>query len=526
MGTAPSSYGKIGLASLIMMVSVFSSRIIGLVREVTIAWSGGAGGGVDAYQVAFILPEILNHVVASGFLSITFIPMLSRYISRNDPEGGWQLLSTIITVIGTVLVLLTLTTSLFAPELVHLLAPGLTDPILSAQAVRMTRIILPAQLFFFCGGLFMAVMFTRKQFLLPALAPIVYNLGIILGGVILSPRFGMEGFAWGVLGGAFAGNFLIQYWGARRCGMRLYPAWQVRHPDFIQYLLLTLPLMVGLTMTFSTEILLKFFGSFLSGGSIAALNYALRIMFILVGLFGQAVGVASYPYMATMAAEGRIVELNELLNRTLRFLALVIPVSVLFMVLRREIVFLLFQRGAFDAAATALTAQVLPWLMTGTVAFAAQTVVVRGFYAAQNTWTPALFGTLAVLAGLPLFPVLLGWLGAPGVALALSLTALGQTLLLFVIWNRKSGNSGGKAVYAFVLKITLVSLSIAAVLLPIHHMCCILLQQDTRVGAVIICLIMVTFFTAAASASGRIFHISEIRILETQVVNGVRNVLP
>ncbi len=336
---------KIGVASFIMMASVFASRVIGLFREMTIAYAGGAGGGVDAYQVAFIIPEILNHIVASGFLSVTFIPLFSSYLARNDEQGGWKILSIVLNTFGTLLFILLIVAFCLAPQLVSLLAPGMNDPILFARAVRMTRIIMPAQMCFFSGGLFMAVQFAKEQFMIPALAPLIYNLGIIMGGLLLGPRLGMEGFAWGVLGGAFAGNFVLQYMGAKRCGMKLLPIFSLTHPDFIRYVLLTLPLMVGLTMTFSTEILLKYFGSFLESGSIAALNYALRVMFILVGLFGQAVGVASYPFMAKLAAKGDMDELNNLLNVTLKFLILVIPVSVLFMVLRREIVFLLFQRG-------------------------------------------------------------------------------------------------------------------------------------------------------------------------------------
>ena len=124
----------------------------------------------------------------------------------------------------------------------------------------------------------------------------------------------MEGFSWGVLAGSFLGNFAIQYRGARKVGMKYSPTIDFTHPDFIAYIRLTLPLMVGLTMTFSTEFFLKFFGSYLPEGSIACLNYGLRIMLILVGLLGQAVGTASFPYMARLAAEKQIPEMNRLLT--------------------------------------------------------------------------------------------------------------------------------------------------------------------------------------------------------------------
>ena len=445
----PSLYKKVGLASLIMMASVFLSRVIGLLREMVIAHVGGAGAGVDAYQVAFILPEILNHVVASGFLSVTFIPIFSHYLACNEEEKGWRVFSIILVGFGGLLLIFTAAAFLFTPQIVGLVAPGRPDALFQAHAVRMTRIILPAQFFFFAGGLFMAVQFAKEKFAIPALAPLVYNLGIIFGGLWLGPRFGMEGFSWGVLVGAFVGNFALQYYGARRVGMRFSLCVDLRHPDLKKYILLTLPLMVGLTMTFSTELFFKFFGSFLPAGSIAGLNYALRIMLILVAIFGQAVGVASFPFMARLAAENRLDEMNRLMNTTLRYLALVIPFSVLLMVLRQETVLILFQRGRFDAAATEMTAQVLVLLMAGAFAFAAQTVVVRGYYATQNTLFPAVFGTLSVLASIPLYYLGLKQMGITGVALAMSLSAAFQVILLFVLWNRRSGNPDCRGVYRF-----------------------------------------------------------------------------
>jgi putative peptidoglycan lipid II flippase len=174
-------YKKVGLASLIMMTSVFLSRLTGLIREQVIAYIGGISGGVDAYQVAFIIPEILNHIVASGFLSVTFIPIFTHYLVQNKEEEGWRVFSLILTCFGSVLLLLILIACIFARGFVEILAPGLDDPILIERAVRMTRIIIPAQFFFFSGGMLMAVQFAKEKFFIPALSPLIYNLGIICG---------------------------------------------------------------------------------------------------------------------------------------------------------------------------------------------------------------------------------------------------------------------------------------------------------------------------------------------------------
>jgi putative peptidoglycan lipid II flippase len=493
-----------------MMASIFLSRVMGLMREMVIAGVAGADAAVDAYRVAFIVPEILNHILASGFLSVTFIPIFARYLGEKRSAEGWRVFSLILTVFGSLLLVLIVMAAIFTPSLVRLLAPGRDDPAFFTLAVRMTRIILPAQFFFFAGGLLMAVQFARERFFIPALAPLIYNFGIILGGLLLASRWGMEGFAWGVLGGALVGNFALQVWGARRTGMRFALAWDWRHPDLRRYLRLTLPLMLGLTMMFSTEILSKFFGSYLSAGSIAWIEYAMRIMLMLVAFFGQAVGVASYPFMARMAAEGRTADLNQLLNDTLRYLCIVLPFAVLIIVLREEVVTLLYMRGKFTRSDVLMTAPVLACLMLGAVAFATQTVVNRGFYAMQNTLLPAVYGTLAVILSVPLYYVGLRWLGINGIGLAVSVSAMAQVVLLYALWNRRSGNTGSGDVYRFLGKMALLSVPIGLVLMVLRAGIASRVASGTQSGALFITAAVGSTFVLLMMALGYGLRIREI----------------
>jgi putative peptidoglycan lipid II flippase len=516
-----SIFKKIGFASFIMMASVFASRIIGLVREMAIAWAGGAKAAVDAYQIAFALPEILNHVVASGFLSITFIPILARYLSLGKEKEGYAVFSLVFNGFGLILAAGIVGAMIWTPFFVGILAPGIQDAATFDLAVRMTRIILPAQFFFFAGGLFMAVQFTKEKFFIPALAPLIYNLGIICGGIFLYPYLGMEGFAWGVLGGAFAGNFVLQWAGAKKQGLSHQWIIDFFHKDFKRYVLITLPFMVGLTITFSTEILMKFFGSFLEPGHIAAMNYALRIMFILVGFFGQAIGMASYPFMAQVAATGDMDRLNEIINQTLKFIFLVIPFSVLFIVLRHEIVLILFQRGEFDAAATRITAGILPYFMAAAFAFSAQTFVARGFYALENTLFPALVSTGCMLAGLPVIYLCMKSLGPRGVALGLSVTVMFSAFALFESWNKKSRNQGKGRVYLFLLKLVMVSLFLGTALFVFHlGLTYMILPVDT-VSALIICIVTGLLFVILLPAAGMAFGITEIMTLYKKIAKKV-----
>lgn len=508
---AGSLYRRVGIAAVIMMASVFLSRLFGFLRVMVIAYIGGASGEVDAYQYAFLIPEILNHLLASGFLSVTFIPIFSGYLAANREADGWRVFSVIMTCFGSLLVLLVVVAMFMAPELVALTAPGLEDPGLKAKTIRMTRIIIPAQLFFFAGGLFMAVQFAKERFLVPAAAGLVYNLGIIAGGIFLGPWLGMEGFAWGVLGGAFAGNFVIQYRGAVRLGMVLRPRFDFAHPDLKRYIRLTLPLMLGLTMTFSTEIFFRFFGSYLAGGGTAALDFGLRVMLVLVAFFGQALGTASFPFLARLAGEGKLEEMKGLLNSVLSYLALVIPFSVLFAVLRNEVVVLLFQRGRFDAAATALTARVLLFLMIGAFAFAAQTVVVRGFYALEKMMMPAVFGSIAVLLSLPLYVLGVRFMGAGGVALAVSLSAILQVVTLFAIWNRHIGNPQSRGVYLAFVRMILFSVPAGIVLAVFRAWLVSGIDAAGPGGNLAVALLTGVLFVAILAAGGYGLKIDPIR---------------
>lgn len=501
---------KVGIASLIMMASVFTSRVIGVFRESVIACIGGRGEAVDAYQIAFILPDILNHIVASGFLSITFIPIFSRYLAQDREAAGWRIFSIIFNCFGALLVVMVVAAEIFTPSLIALAAPGLKSPAVIAQVITMTRIILPAQLFFFAGGMFMAVQFAKERFFLPALAPLVYNAGIILGGLLLGPRFGMVGFSWGVLAGAFAGNFVLQYWGAKKLGLRMIPIFVFRHPEFSTYLKITLPLMFGLTMTFSHELFIRFFGSFLPPGSIAGLNYAKLVMLVVVGVFGQAVGAATYPFIARLVAENKLSEANRLLNAALRHLALIIPATAMIMVLRSEVVGLLFQRGKFAAADTADTAGLLVFMMPGAVAFAAQTLVVRGYYAMQNTLFPAVFSTIAVLASIPVYLLGMRAFGARGIALAGALAALFQVILLYALWNRRSANPGSQRVYAFYGKMTVLSLFIGLFLEWFKHAALSGIDATGGLGRLAICGSVGAVFLAIVTAAGFLLRITEI----------------
>ena len=513
-----SIYKKVGIAAAIMTGSIFISRFFGFFRVMVIAYIGGRNEGVDAYQVAFVIPEILNHIIASGFLSITFIPIFSRYLAAGREEQGWRVFSVILTGFGTLLLIFIIISEVFAPELVALIARGRPDPGFREQVLTMTRIVIPAQFFFFAGGLFMAVQFAKEKFFIPALAPLLYNLGIISGGIVLGPRMGMQGFSWGVLTGAIVGNFALQWWGAKRVGLKFSIIFDFKHPDLKRYIKLTLPLMLGLTMFFSMEIFMKFFGAYLPAGSIADLEYSFRTMLLLVAFFGQAVGVAAYPFMARLVAENKMPEMNQLLNNTLKYLAVVIPFSVLIMVLRHEVILVIFQRGKFDAAATVHTSAVLMYLLIGAFAVAANTIVPRAYYAVQDTLFPAIYGTAAVLLSIPIYLLGLKLMGTRGVALAVSLSAIMQVFVLYALWNKRSHNPGGRGVYLFYLKMMGLGIAVGIVLIWFKQLLADWIDPRTFTGSLLTVFLTAVLFLIVLLVASYGFRIKEINDLMAKIL--------
>jgi len=434
---APSSLGKsLSVASAIMMASVFLSRVLAILRDLTLAWFGGTSSQMDAYVAAFLIPDILNHLLAGGFMSVTFIPIFQKHLAAGDEARAWRVFSNLLVVGTVVLTALVCLSMFFTDPILGLMGRQISDPAQRALTGRMTRIILPAQICFYWGALLMAVQYAKKKFLMPALAPLVYNLGIIGGGIALGRWIGIEGFAWGVLAGALLGNLALQVSGARAAGMRFTPVFDLRDPDLKTYVLVTVPLVLGLGMQFSTELFFRYFGSFLGEGGISGLNYSLRIMWTLVGVFGQAVGVASFPFLASLAAEKKFGDMDALAHGVVtKVIAVIVPIAAVMMVLSVNIVAVMYQRGRFDAASTALTAEALAWYLAGSFAVAAHTIVMRNFYALQNTLLPMCVSTAAAIVCIPLFRIFSARMGANGIALVSSVLMAAQFTVLFTIWN-------------------------------------------------------------------------------------------
>ena len=242
--------------------------------------------------------------------------------------------------------------------------------------------MLPAQFCFYQGSILSAVQYAKGRFLIPSLAPVVYNVMIVLGGILLASRFGMTGFAIGVLAGALLGNFLLQVYGAIRVDARFRPNLNLRHPGFILFLRLSVPIMLALSLVFTDDWVIRWFGSYLQPASITWLSYGKTLMRVPLGVVGQGVGVASFPFLAQLYSEGKIDELNRLLNTTTKWLiALLVPISALTIAESSPVVYLVFSHTRLRGPDFNATAATLVLFSLGMFAWGAQNILARGFYA-------------------------------------------------------------------------------------------------------------------------------------------------
>ena len=486
---------RIAAATVIVMASVFLSRVLGLGRDWAIAHQIGANASTDAYNAAFTLPDFLNYLIAGGSLSITFIPVFAKYVAENNEEEGWRIFSTVVTVMGFVLVALVATGELLAGPIVgRLIAPGFS-PLEHARAVFLTRLMLPAQIFFYEGSILSAVQYAKGQFVVPSLAPLVYNLLIIVAGLALSARIGITGFAVGVLLGAVLGNFLLQVYGAVRAGAKFAPNFRVGHPGFRMFLHLSIPIMLALGLTFADDWISRHYASYLQSGAITWLYYAKNLMRVPLGLVGQAIGVASFPILAQLYSEQKYDELNRILNGTFKALiVLLVPISAFMVAESEPLVRLVFLRTRLHGSDYAATAAALVYFSLGLFAWGAQNILARGFYATRNTIVPAVVGTLTTVLSLPAYVWLMHRMAHLGLALASSLGISAYTVLLFFLLARRTQNQERARLVAFFLKVTAASVIAGSVcwrlalylegLMPWQRppFALLLLTMDTAVG--------------------------------------------
>lgn len=423
-------------ATLLLMASTFLSRIIGLVRVKYIMWLFGSGVQADALTAAFVLPDKISYFLVGGAASITFVTILTRYRETGREAEGERSLSVILTTMYLVLGTAILLAEIFAPQYVHWMFHGF-DAQKAAMCVMLTRILLPAQLFFFAGGVFGAVLLVRKQFSVQAVAPLIYGLGTIVGGVLLVKKIGVSSLAIGTVAGAFFGPFFLNWIFARKAGTRYRPILDWHDAGLREWVSLSLPLMAGVSLVTADNWIISYFAS-ATGGAVALMNYAKQFFTAPMAMLAQATGAASMPFFASLWTQGKRYEFaTEVANSVSRVAALGLLAASGMVALGKPAIALVFTGGRFSATDANLCAAYFAVFSVSIFLWSAQAIYARAFYAAGNTRVPMIAGTIVTVVSLPIYAALHHSLGVIGLAIASDIGIALQTGSIAVLLHKR-----------------------------------------------------------------------------------------
>jgi putative peptidoglycan lipid II flippase len=423
-------------ATIVLMLSTFLSSLFGLLRNTYIAWHFGRGTEADAFNAAFVLPDMISYFLVGGAASITFVTILTRYRDSGREAQGQRSLSVILTTMCLVLGSALLLAEVFAPYYIHWWFDGF-DASKAALCVHLTRILLPAQLFFFAGGVFGSVLLVRKQFSVQAVAPLIYNLGTIVGGILLIRTLGVSSLALGTTAGAFFGPFLLNAVFAHRAGTRYRPILDWQDEGLREWVRLSLPLIIGVSLITADSWIISHFAS-KTDGAISLMTYAKRLFTAPMAVLAQAAGVASMPFFASLwASEKRYEFATTVADSVSRVVSMGILVASGLIAMAVPLVNLVFRGGRFSALDSRACATYFAVFCLSMFLWSAQSIYARAFYAAGNTFLPMVAGTMVTLLSLPVYAGLYRAFGAIGLAIASDLGIALQTVVLAVLLHQK-----------------------------------------------------------------------------------------
>ncbi|MBE3068175.1 MAG: murein biosynthesis integral membrane protein MurJ [Chloroflexi bacterium] len=436
-------------AAGIVMLAFILSQLTGLIAKILIAGSFSAGVELDAFYAANRPSETLVTIMAGGILVSSFIPIFVKFLVKEDRGSAWKLASATANLILVLMSLLAGLAALFAGPIVQYLLGAGFSPDKQALTVSLLRIQTISIVFFGLSGLAVGILNSHQKFLIPALAPAMYQLGQIFGVLVLAPSLGIYGLAWGVvLGSVF--NLLIQIPSLLRLKGRFIPTFGLRNPAVGEVFRLMGPRMFGAAVVQLMLWVNTLLASHMAGGSVFSLTSGFSLMIMAQAAIAQSVATAVMPTFSAQYAQGKLDELRKTLTSALRGVILLsVPATAGLILLSVPLVTFLYQRGEFTAETTKLVAWALTWYAAGLVFHSVLEVLVRAYYAMHDTKTPVLVGAAAMTLSIglslvfaPLFQRI-GWMPHGGLALAVSVsTALEVTTLFLIMRKRLNGIHG------------------------------------------------------------------------------------
>ena len=439
--------------TLILMIAFAIAKLISLAQTVIIADVFGVGDEWDAFVTANRIPEQIVLLIGGGALSYAFIPVFSGLLAREDRAGAWRLASEVLNTVFTVTLALSVLGFLFAPWLVeHVAAPGF-DAEKTAQTANLMRILLFSTVIFSVSGLFQGILHSHNHFLLPALSPILYDVGILFGVAFLIKPLGVYGIAWGAVLGALM-HLGVQVPGLVHYKMRWQPRLGWHDPTLRRVIVLMLPRVAGLGVVGFNALVFNNVASRMGSGAVSAFDWGYRLMNIPETLIGSAMGFVVFPTLAAFSELGDVARKRNAMVGALRFILMAtIPAAVGLVLIGHPLISLL-ERGAFDARDSALVYGTLQFFAFGLIFQSLHEVIARSFYADKDTFTPLWTALAAAAVNVIIVGgVYLAWrerygdaahvragvLGIGGLALGYSATFLVELALLLVILRRRWG---------------------------------------------------------------------------------------
>jgi len=450
---------RLARAALVIGGSYVLSNLAGFLARILIAQQYGTGAEHDAFRAAFQIPDLLFSLLAGGALGSAFIPAFTARLANNRAGAAWALarriaLLTVLAMGGVAAV-----AALFADTLTaNIVATGFT-PDAQRLTAELMRIMLIGTVVFSLSGLLMGVLQSHESFLTPALAPALYQLGLIAGATVLS-GLGARGLALGVVVGALA-HLSIQIPALLRLRRPSPTSADVADArgDVRQVLRLMLPRMIGLGATRLNLVVNTRLASEMGVGAVSAFDQAFAILVLPIAMAGQAVGTALFPSISAAAARGELAAFGASLTRALRMvIAFAAPATAGLILLGQPLIRLLFERGSFNAASTSLVAGTLSWLAVGLIGHSALEIITRGYYALKDSTRPAIFSVLSMAANVGLSLLLArifttaGQSPVGGLALANALATLAETAGLAILLSRVGGALDGRVIVDGLLR--------------------------------------------------------------------------
>jgi putative peptidoglycan lipid II flippase len=446
------------------MGSIFLSRVLGLVRDSVMLSTFGVGIEVDAYNQAILIPDLLFMLIAGGGLSSAFIPVFSELLHTNRRKEAWKFFSVVTCVCSAVVLVLIGVAWALAPQIAHSVLKNAKDSsghsisaAIEPMATNMGRILLPAQFAFLIGSILLGTLYARRQFLAPALAPNVYNVGIIAGAVIGGhSRLGISGMAFGGLIGALIGNLAMPVLFMSRMEGQFKPSFNLQAVGVKKFFVLLTPVILGFSLPSVCQMLTKVFAAQYPEGTTSILNQGNTLMLAPNGIFGQALALAAFPVLAQFYANKRMDSYREEINRTIRtVIYLAMPSTALMLALAPQIVHVLYGYGKANHSPQQLEqiGLALRVYSFSVVAWCVQPVLMRGFFSAQKTLYP-----IALSTGMTGLFIVLAWgctalhLPALGLAVSSDIAAMILAVILFRALEKEVGKLGFPTIFTTSVK--------------------------------------------------------------------------